>query len=250
MRGLLLLSLGGVSGLSSLLDTTATGTRCVKRNAEFVNLYFATATLEISNLGGLGGYDPDKTPDAVNSCAYCRCDAVTTNPQQGITSDSVCGPVPVPYSGACCQSLNQYGEPPVVLFTNLGVYQGRNISLKVSNASGYEPNNVGWNRINDEFGVLNLIGGTQAGFYFELLYEDDNSPAVLPGFVLTFYDFDMGAGTAAYPDRSIEYVSACGATEVLTSDELFGVPKSLELFNDTRGPFTIANVPTAISDPN
>jgi hypothetical protein len=207
----LLSLVGTVSGLSNLLSTDSNGQRCLRTSATIVNLNFANATMAMSNLGGLGGYSPSATPSTTCSCKYCEPEPrsnhrhpssppqlllrACASPMQHasflchdtrlgiswhvvgictapIPSNAVCGRVPSPYSGAYCQQLTWPPDtPPVVEFHGVGTFDGRTIMLRVSNTTGYDPNNVGWNRINGDFAVLNILGGTQTAFQFELLYE-------------------------------------------------------------------------------
>eukprot|EP00966_Prymnesium_polylepis_P040913 949378-Prymnesium_polylepis.1 len=220
MRVLALLLLP-IVGVSAIADTSLT---CWDEgaNGPLVDLLFGSASLGVSNLGGLGGYD---------------------------SSLPNCGANPNPTHGKHCFGYYAPGTDMIIEFNNLipTLWEGQPVMMRITNISQYTPWNIGYNRINEEFGVINVMGGSGVALEITLHLQNDGSPVFLPAFAITFYDFDMGAGTGTN-ERSIEYVTACQQSYVLTSQDLFGLTPSIELFEQTRGPFVITNVP--IGDPN
>jgi hypothetical protein len=119
-----------------------------------------------------------------------------------------------------------FHDPPVLHFSNVGEVDGRKIDMKVTTGSEYKAANFAyvwrygyWSFTGQGFikkynGVLRSARGTGTigtlkpgsfKFNFNFIYSDDQSPATLKSFPMTFYDVDGGK----------ESLGSCDATSAV-----------------------------------
>lgn len=111
------------------------------------------------------------------------------------------------------------GADPVMLFENVGNYEGKTLDLVVSvkEGSAYLPNDEDNNGLNGKFGVINLDVNQETTFVFVFNEHGTDMPIVLDGFKVSIYDIDQGGKvsesyvikgweTALYDDNTDEAI--------------------------------------------
>lgn len=124
-----------------------------------------------------------------------------------------------PFSSKCTDpTVNPTGrnDPEELRYDNVGTLSGRKVALVIVAAtdpvtgvlSEYNPNQglcgkgAKSNGIAGKFGRINLGNHQQFGTKYSFVFMDDGTPAELPKFEMTFYDFDHG--TLSYGTNSLK----------------------------------------------
>ena len=171
---LTLLTVRGVAGLNC------------RPVGQYIDLKFETADLIVNNLGELGGFTLPP--------------GITTGVETTDTGFSV--------SGTGNSMIQTYPDPPGngdslglivpgMVFFDMGNVSERPVFMYISNSSYYKPKSVKNNKLNGQFGQINLNLNETVDLTFEFYFQDTfvasgaQEPAVMPLFFFTFFDFDQ-----------------------------------------------------------
>eukprot|EP00958_Prasinococcus_capsulatus_P008338 scaffold813_cov313-Prasinococcus_capsulatus_cf.AAC.3 len=164
---------GGPSSTTSLSPWESSGSGC---RCEWWGWLGAGAGLSIGLQGASAQPSPSPSPPAA---------AVATQfgefggyPEEEVVLDFLNVTLAANNLGAKGPNLS---DPPIMQYSNLGTYEGKPISLIVSNQTTYTPHNASkWNGVNEKYGIINVASATQVTLAFSFASIDPDSSVVKP----------------------------------------------------------------------